>query len=311
VFPSYKEVIKMKKLLVLLFMQGLLLIQVFGEDLIEYDYEVDLYYTNVSAYIDLDRDKEITDGSEFEEEKLYKHLFLNSFSPNIFLVEFAIHPMNYVGIEYRKRNEDLYTPQKRQDFNIVKTMTASFEEPYSVSFFLGRMMVFKKKNTDRVGNNRAYMGYLFTIGSQSIKDNRAYNDKWLAFEIKLKGTRDKQSSDLDWSFRLGTRLHEKVEFVDTFYVGARRKRIDYNKSMFSFINNTAYSATLSVSASTFELTEAEVIIDKFYPTGYDSLTLGFGVGYMYTSDNKYLGFLRDETVDNHQIIFRPNFKYKF
>lgn len=282
-----------------------------AQDLIEYDYELDLYYTNVSAYIDLDRDKNITNGSKLSETQLYRKLFANSFSPNIFLVEFAAHPMNYIGMEYRKKNEELYTYENRQNFNIVKTMTAGFEEPYSVSFFLGRMMVFKKAHTDRIGNNRAYMGYLFTIGDRTIKDNQAYPDKWLAFEIKLKGTRDKKSTDLDWSFRLGTRIHQKDEFVDTIYVGARRKRIDYNKSMFSFVNNTAYTITLAACASTFELTEAEMIIDKFYPTGNDSLSVGFGIGYLYTSDNKYQGILRDDAVDNHQIIFRPNVKYKF
>lgn len=294
------------------FLSFLLLVSLLdAESLIEYDYEVDLYYTNISAYIDLESDRNITDGSEIPEGKLYKHLFLNTFSPNVFLVEFAVHPMNYAGTLFRTHNEDLYTTENRQNFNLVKSMTAGFEEPYSLSFFLGRMMLFQKKNTNRPGSNRAYMGYLFTIGDKSIKDNKSYNDKWFNFEVKLKGTRDKKESDLDWSFRLGTRYHDNPNFVDTMYIGARRKSIDYKKSFLSFIDNTAYSAMLAVSTATFELTEAEVMIDKFYPTGYESLSLGMGIGYLYTSENKYLGILKDDGIDKHQIIFRPNFKYKF
>lgn len=286
-------------------------VKLFADNFIDYDYEIDAYYTNVSAYIDLDTDEDLTDGSKMEEAELYRHLFVNSLAPNVFLMEFAVHPMNLAGLQYREHNEDLYTVQNRDNFNIVKSMTAGFAEPYSLSFFLGRMMVFKKKNAVRPGNNRAYIGYLLTIGDQSIKDNRAYTDRWATFEVKLKGTRDKDNSDLDWSFRLGTRLHQREEFVDTIYIGARRKRIDYNKSAFSLLYNTAYTTTISVSAETFKLTEAELIVDKFFPTGYKNLALGLGLGYLYTSEDKYFGDLRDDGIDNHQVIFRPNFKYKF
>ncbi len=298
----------MKKILTIL---SLLSIMVKAEKLIEYDYEADIYYSNISAYLDLDSDRNITDGSRLSETELYKDLFLKSFSPNVFLVEASVHPMNYLGMAFRDQNEQLYTPDKRQDFNFVKAMTAGFEEPYSLSFFLGRMMVFKKNNTDRPGNNRAYMGYLLTIGDQSIKDNQTHPDKWLNFEIKLKGTRDKKESDLDWSFRLGARLHGNPDFVDAVYLGARRKRIDYNKGFFSFIYNVAYSSLVAVSINSFEITEGTFIIDKIYPTGYKSLSFGMGIGYLYTSKNKYLGALRDAGVDRHRVIFRPNFKYKF
>ena len=301
----------MRKVFLILFLLFGLSNFLFAEELIEYDYELDVYYTNVSAYIDLDTEEDLTDGSKMEEKELYKYLFRNSLASNVFLMEFAVHPMNLAGLQYRKHNEDLYTVQNRENFNIVKSMTAGFEEPYALSFFLGRMMVFKKKNTSRAGNNRAYIGYLVTVGDQTIKDNRSYDNKWLVFEVKLKGTRDKQNSDLDWSFRLGTRMQQREEFVDTIYIGARRKRIDYNKGLFSLVYNTAYTTTLSVSSETLEITEAELIIDKFFPTGHKGLSLGFGIGYLYTSENKYLGSLKDDGIDNHQIIFRPNFKYKF
>jgi len=41
---------------------------------------------------------------------------------------------------------------------------------------------------------------------------------------------------------------------------------------------------VAVSAESFELTEAEFIIDNFYPTGYKSLSIGVGIGYLYTSN---------------------------
>ena len=282
-----------------------------AEDLIEYDYELDSYYTNVSAYVDLDRDREITNGLDLSEGMIYKELFTNAFTPNIFLVEAAVHPMGIAGLYFRSLNENLYTNAKVQDFNIIKALTAGYAEPYSLSLFLGRMMVFSKTNSDRPGNNRAFMGYLFSIGDKTIKDNRSYNDKWLNFEVKLKGTRDLRNSDLDWSFRVGGRFHDDKDFADSLYIGARRKSIDYDKSIFSLIHNSAFSTMLAISADTYEIIEGEIIVEKVYPTSMEGLSLSFGVGYLYTSNNKYLNILRDDGVDNHQLIFRPNFKYKF
>ena len=283
----------------------------FGQDLVEFDYEVDAYYSNVSAFIDLDRDANITDGSKMTELELYKSLFFDSFSPNIFLMEISVHPMGIAGLYFRDANEDLYTKVKVQDFNIIKALTAGFAEPYSFSFFLGHMMVFSKKNSTRPGNNRAYTGILFTVGDKIIKDNKSYDDGWLNIEFKLKGTRDKVNADLDWSFRVGSRVHQNGNFTDSLYIGARRKSIDYDKSIFSLIYNSAFSSMIAISADTFNIIEGELIVDKVYPTSVEGLSLSFGVGYLFTSDEKYLGALKDEGVDNHQLIFRPNFKYKF
>ncbi|MEA2091697.1 MAG: hypothetical protein U9O83_04925, partial [Campylobacterota bacterium] len=142
-----------------------------GDNLVEYDYEIDAYYSNVSAFIDLDRDNNITDATNFTEAQIYTDLILKTFNPNIFLLEASVHPMSVGGLAFRNNYEELYDKSKIQDFNMVKALTAGFEEPYALSFFVGRMMVFKNKENSRIGKNRAYVGYLVTIGDYSIKDN--------------------------------------------------------------------------------------------------------------------------------------------
>ncbi len=281
-----------------------------AEDLVEFDYELDAYYTNASAFIDLDIDNNITNANDYSESEIYKGLFLNSLSPNIFLMETAIHPMSLVGLYFRDRHEADYKRAKLQDTNLIKSMTAGFEEPYSVSFFVGRMMVFQKKKADRIGKNRAYIGYLLSLGNQSIKDNFSHNDRWVNFEFKLKGTREKYNKDLDWSFRLGTKLHNNSDFVDTIYIGARRKSIDYKKSVYSFIYNSAFNTMVAVDSKEFKLTEAEFVIEKTWPLSWSKkMSFGLGVGYLFHSENKYRGELKEAGIDNHQFIFRPNFKY--
>lgn len=297
----------MKTLFLFLFLTSELL---FCEDLVEFDYELDAYYTNVSAFIDLDTANEITDASGHSESQLYKGLILNSFSPNIFLMEGAIHPMSLAGMYFRHLHEDNYDRAKIEDVNLIKSMTAGFEEPYSLSFFVGRMMVFKKENSDYIGNNRAYIGYLLSLGNYSIKDNYSHRDDWVNLEFKLKGTREKKDKDLDWSFRVGAKIHKNSDFVDTLYIGARRKSIDYKKSAYSFIYNSAFNTMIAVDSKKLNLTEAEFVVEKTWPISWsEKMSFGLAIGYLYYSNNKYSGELKEDGVDNHQFIFRPNFKW--
>lgn len=281
-----------------------------AQNIIEYDYELDAYYSNISAFIDLDRDNDVTDASNFTETRIYTDLVLNSLSPNIFLVEAAVHPMPIAGLYFRDNQEELYDRSSVNDFNIVKSVTAGFEEPYSFSFFFGRMIIFKNKDTQRVGKNRAYIGYLVSIGDNSIKDNLMHKDRWTNFEFKLKGTREKHKKDLDWSFRIGTVIHQNNNFANSLYIGARRSSIDYNKSAWSLIYNSAFSSMLAVSTETYHLTEGELIVEKKWPLKWtEKSSFGLGIGYLYNSGEKYRGALKDEGIDNHQFIFRPNFKF--
>ncbi|MBU1659628.1 hypothetical protein KKG72_11365 [bacterium] len=282
----------------------------YAQHLIEYDYELDAYYTNVSAFIDLDTEHEVTDASSYSEAKIYTDLVLNSLSPNILLIEAAVHPMPIAGLYFRQNHEEQYDKAKLQNFNLVKAVTAGFEEPYSLSVFVGRMMIFKNNESDRIGKNRAYMGYLVSVGDYSIKDNMAHIDRWMNFEFKLKGTKESQEKDLDWSFRIGSRIHENKDFTNSFYIGARRSSIDYKKGVWSFIYNSAFSSMFAVSADTFDLTEAEIIVEKKWPLSWsEKVSFGLGLGYLYNSGAKYSGALKEEGIDNHQLIFRPNFKW--
>jgi len=300
----------MKKIFIVL---GILLSMnqtVFAQDLVEFDYEVDAYYSNVSAFIDLDSANDITDASDYSESQIYEKLVMNTFSPNIFLMEAAVHPMALAGMYFRHEHEDKYKEVQLDDFNWVKAITAGFEEPYSLSFFVGRMMVFKRKNNEHIGKNRAYIGYLVDIGNYSIKDNYAHKDKWVNVEFKLKGTREKDIEDIDWSFRIGGRFHKNDNFVDTVYFGARRKSIDYKETVYSFIYNSAFSTMIAFDAKKLNLTEAEFVLEKSFPLSWsEKMSFGIGIGYLYYSDKKYSGDLKEDGVDNHQLIIRPNFKW--
>lgn len=285
-------------------------VSILAQDFIEYDYELDAYYSNVSAFINLDRDKKIEDASNDSEAELYSELVKKTFTPNIFLLEAALYPMPLLGLYIKDTYGYDYRHARYRDLNLVKAVTAGFEEPYSLSFFLGRMLVFKNRNSEHIGKNRAYIGYLFSIGDYSIKDNIAHKNRWFNAEFKLKGTREKTNQDLDWSFRVGAKINENKNFVNTFYFGARRSSIDYKKSALSIIYNSAFSTMLEFSAENFFMTSAEMMIEKKFPLKWsDKAVFGLGLGYLYNSGEKYKNGLKDEGTEDHQIIFRPNLKF--
>ncbi len=289
----------------------LLAVLCFAKDGVEFDYELDMYYSNVSAFVNLDKDKNITDGTNWSEKEIYTHLLKNSFHPNIFLTELAFHPMSWGGVWYRKHYPQRYTKASIDNFNIVKALTAGWEEPYSISFFVGRMLVFKQKHAHHIGNNRAYMGLLLSIGDQTIKDNKAYDDTWLNVEYKLKGTRELERKDLDWSFRIGYRYHNNKNFANTLYVGARRSSIDFYKSIWSILYNSAFSTLLEVDDKRFSLTKAEMVLEKKWPlrSWGQNIALGLGVGYLYYGKHRYSDALQNEGYNAHQLIFQPNLKW--
>lgn len=284
-----------------------------AQELVEFDYELDAYYTNVSAFIDLDKDNELTDATNQSEIDIYSNLMAKSWSPNIFLVEAAVYPMSVFGLYFRKTNEDLYTKAKLQDYSLVKALTAGFEEPYAFSFFVGRMVVFKNSERfedEHIGKNRAYIGYLVSVGDYSIVNNLVYYNKWVNFEYKLKGTREQADRDLDWSFRIGYKANANEDFLDTIYVGARRSSTDYKRSPWLLQYNSAFNLMLESSAKDFYLTGAEATIEKKFPISWnDKISAGIEIGYLYVSSEKYSGVLRDDGVDNHQLILRPNLKF--
>lgn len=278
---------------------------------VEFDYELDAYYSNVSAFINLDRDTNITDGTRLTEKQIYTKLLHNTFSPNIFLIEASFHPMAWGGIWYRKNFPTKYTQATINDFNIIKAITAGWEEPYSLSFFIGNMLVFKRRNADHIGKNRAYMGLLCTLGNRTIKDNLQYNDNWVNIEYKLKGTRELIGKDLDWSFRAGYRYHKSNDFTNTLYLGARRSSINFSKSLWSICYNSAFDTLIEVDDKLFTLTKAQILLEKKWPIYRwgEHVTLGLGIGYLYYGKHRYSDRLQKEGYNAHQLILRPNLKW--
>src|SRR3989338_524797 len=135
---------------------------------ISLEYELDPYYSSIDLYISL-TDKPIPDVGEKEEGEIYKDLLYSSYIPQFLLLEASVNPLPNLGVYLKDRNPDIYRQGEISgNFNLIRAMTAGFEDPHAVSVFFGNVVNFVTPGEDRLYGNKGYMGYLFSTGNYHI-----------------------------------------------------------------------------------------------------------------------------------------------
>lgn len=271
------------------------------------EYELDAYYSNIGFYISL-TDEPIPDAGEKPELEIYKDLLFSSYIPRFLVLEAAVFPMPDIGFYLKDNVWDLYDKGDiAPNLNLIKTVTAGFEEPYAFSIFLGNVISFTRQGERHKGGNFGYMGYLISIGNYNIKDNVLINDNWQEIEWKIKGDRKFSTHDLHWSFRIGAKLHGHPDIKDAVYLSVRRSRLDFEASPNSILNNSGFEYTIDMDKKTFTPIRHYFIVDKKWPIKANKMGFSFAVGFIWQGANKYTGSLEDkENKEDFQIILRPN-----
>ena len=103
--------------------------------------ELDAYYSSLDLIASL-TDKPIPDVGEKSEFEIYKDLLLSSYLPRFLLLEASVNPMPCLGVLIKENAQDFYEDAEVADgINLVRVVTAGFEEPYALSMFLGNVVV--------------------------------------------------------------------------------------------------------------------------------------------------------------------------
>jgi len=56
--------------------------------------------------------------------------------------------------------------------------------------------------------------------------------------------------------------------------------------------------------------QGQLLLEKSWPVNWGKKTsFGLGIGYLYYSNNKYSGALKEAGTQNHQLLIRPNFTW--
>lgn len=276
----------------------------------EFDYELDAYYSNVSWTKGLYH-QSIPEVKNLKELDIYKQILQDSLSPDFVLVEASINPLPIFGVYLRESQPSLYQNGSSTGFdgNLVESVTAGFEEPYALSLFVGRVLKFSApKGVKTVGDNKGYIGYLLSVGGHHIQQNRLVRDHWLELEWKIKGQRETDIQYLSWSFRGGAKFHSHPEISDTFKLGLRRDRIDFQKAEDDFMRDIGIDYQLDVLQRTLKPSKQTLIIDKHWPLNQGKLTITLGLGVIWQGAERYTGELAREQ-QKITFILRPNIKF--
>lgn len=280
-----------------------------GQATIELTPELDAYYSNIGLHIPL-TSSPIPDVGESDETVVYKKLFLNSLTPRFFLLEASIFPMPLLGTYLKKNNRSFYDSSGfGDDLNLIASVTAGFQEPYSLSLFFGDVITFVKPGEARKGTNKGYMGYLFTFADQHIKNNILINDKSLELEWKLKGEKNFSDEKLSWSFRIGSKLHNNPEIADVAYLGLRRSNLDFNSPVLSWLKNSSFDLKWDFALRNGSILRQEYIIGKKLPLKDYKVAFIVDFGMIWQNNQGYSGSLREKPDNSFTFVLRPNLQF--
>lgn len=276
----------------------------------EIEHELDVYYSNISWTKGF-QNQSIPEVKNLKELDIYKQILQDSLSPDFVLLEASINPLPILGVYIRESQPSLYQNGSSTGFdgNLVESLTAGFEEPYALSLFVGRVLKFAApKGVKSIGDNKGYIGYLLSVGGHHIQQNKLIRDNWLELEWKIKGKRETDVQYLSWSFRGGAKFHSHPEISDTFKLGLRRDRIDFQKAEDDFMRDIGIDYQLDVLQATLKPSKQTLIIDKHWPLNQGKLTMTLGFGVIWQGEQRYLGSLA-KTQEKWTFVFRPNIKF--
>ncbi len=278
-----------------------------AEKRVRLESELDAYYSSIGLYINL-TDAPIPDAGEKPELQVYRDLLFSSLIPRYLVLEASAFPMPGAGVLVKDHANDFYDEtQVSNNLNLVKAVTAGFEEPYALTVFLGNVVAFTRPGEKKKDGNFGYMGYLVSAGNYTIKDNSLVRDKWTEVEWKIKGDRKFSTHDLHWSFRVGGKIHGNPFIKDVVYLSVRRSRLDFEDSQASFINNSGFEYTIDMDSRTFTPIRHYFVVDKKWPLKEEKMGFSFAVGFVWEGESKYTGELEDkEKRKKWQILLRPN-----
>lgn len=275
---------------------------------ITFEVELDPYYSNIAWYFSLD-DKAIPVIEDDKEENLYKKLLFSTLAPQFMLVEFSVNPLPIAGVYIRKNHPATYDDANLQRINLVKAITAGFEEPYALSLFFGSVVQYTHHGARQKNKNKGFMGYLLSIGDQHIVNNLQVDDQWYEVEWKIKGDLDFDEKILSWSFRAGGKVHSHADIQDVVYLALRRNHFNHKQRNFwTWLNNSDLEYTIELNNENGELVQQQILMTKKW--GFDATAntaLNFGIGLIQQRD-KYTGSLANDEKE-YQLIIRSNFQF--
>ncbi|MFH1853251.1 MAG: hypothetical protein ABIA75_13000 [Candidatus Neomarinimicrobiota bacterium] len=268
------------------------------------------YRTYQSSYLEISSDRDLVLWDE-NEIRLYRDLLASSVRPEFFLIEFTEYPLAWLSAWLEERNSVFYDSfSVSDDVNLIRSLGAGGQEPWSVSLFLGRLGSFwdLDENYNLVEAASGAVGLVITGGMYQLFDNHLIRSDWARLEWKLKGEGRQGGKINRWDIKLGYRWFGLSAVPDALSLVLSRMRTNQRDWSWALHRNS--SVNLEVQAPVFQdsgqISRLTVIYGKVFPVGkvLAGLKLGFGYEYRRLYDTKINSFV-DKPTRLTQIYFQP------
>jgi hypothetical protein len=223
---------------------------------------------------------------------LYESLIGRSFHRDMLLAEFTVYPTSTVSSWVNTQYNELYHKlDLTDDFNLLQSLGAGVEEPWSVSLFTGTMDNFwdlTEADELKVVSTGA-AGIVLTGGFQQIFANYLFNRPWWRLEWKVKGVANDPVRKFQWDLKLIYRDYGTDEIDNTVGISLYRERTTQGHHDRSLAGNSR--AKLQVYLPVIHLTNgpSRILIEygKYVP--YRQWLLGLKFGFMHEYRREYDG----------------------
>ncbi|MBL7075140.1 hypothetical protein ISS37_07875 [candidate division KSB1 bacterium] len=283
----------------------------------------DPYKSHTSFYQDLVRDRALEIWTE-EEGKLYRDLLREVMIPQFMLVEFTLYPLPFWGAWLERDYPRLFNRfHFYSDVNLLRMVSSGYEQPYSLSFFLGDILTFYDildfQNWKLKYRGKGIIGVVLTVGNQSFLDSWLFKDYWVQLMGKMRGVRviGSGAGEFSWDFKAGVKLHQKGELPDVLILSFRRRRMDPGAPKFTPGQNCRWEYEMQFPLRDFgpkrPLTKLLLSYGKMFPIHlFWDMQLTLDVGILFerkrTFDRSTGLILADEIVVS-QFFVRPSIEF--
>ncbi len=268
------------------------------------------YRSYGSLFVDLDEESDFIFWEE-DEIKLYRDLGRRSFKPGYFLIEITGYPLATFSAWMESNLNSQYDFfDIGEKFNLIRSLGAGYQEPWSTSIFIGQLATFwdiDDQGDLRMAANGA-AGTVVTGGFQQLFDNSIVNGSWFRVEWKIKGEGVEGARRRFWDIKAGFRYYGLPEIPNTVGLSLKRQRTDNENVGTGVLENSmmAVDLQLPVSGINSGLTRALVEYARFVP--FRSVLVGLKIGFLYENRMHYDGEMQSfgsQREKSWELIIQP------
>ncbi len=269
------------------------------------------YRSYISLFLVRYRSRDITLWQE-DEWQLYRDLLAKSIKrPQYILLEFTAYPLAGLAAWLQDSEPGTY---RRFDlgerFNLVRSLGAGYQEPWSVSLFVGQLADFwdLDDQDELVVASSGASGLVLTGGGQQIFDNAVVNANWMRLEWKLKGQGQIKGRRRFWDLKVGYRWYGLSAVDNTITITFKRQRTNRTRRDWGLRRNTLSAVELQLPPARAGegFTRVSLEYGKVFPLW--KVLFGLKVGYIHENRREYdavLGTFSPARVRQSEIYIQP------